>query len=189
MLCHPFRISGKLLTEPVSYGEKYKSLPPEPGGSLGCGSSPGSRRRGPGRDGGPRLAGAGGGDRGGLRTPLGQGSGILQPGVQAEQAVASVGSLWHPGTHGAQALRGWWGLNSPGFALGQQDSAAALSFVFVTCLNFHPRLFGCSRVAALAFLLRNVDLFGWMLDRRTESCASECSEPTFRNIAKSSCHY
>lgn len=106
-----------------------------------------------------------------------------------EQGVASVGSRWHPGVRGTWVLDGWWGLNSPGFALRQQDLAAVLSRVFVTCLNFHPRLFSCSRVAVLAFLLRNVDLFGWMLDRRMESCASECSEPTFRNIASSSCHY
>lgn len=113
---------------------------------------------------------------------------ILQPGVQTEQGVASAGSRWHPGVYGPRALRGWWGLGSPGFASRQQDLAAALSFAFVTRLNFHPRLFSCSGAAALAFLLRNVDLFGWMLDRRTESCASECSEPTFRNIARSSCH-
>lgn len=42
------------------------------------------------------------------------------------------------------------------------------------------------RGAVLAFLLRNVDLFGWILDRQMESCASE---PTVRNIARSSCHY
>lgn len=66
--------------------------------------------------------------------------------------------------------------------------AAALSLVLVTRLNFHPRLFSCSGVAVLAFLLRNADLFGWMLDGQMESYASECSEPTFRNTARSGCH-
>lgn len=115
------------------------------------------------------------------------GCSILQPGVRVEQGVASVDSCWHPGMSGTPVLRGWWGLSSPGFVLRQQDLATTLSLMFVTSLNFYPRLFGCSKQCE-SFLLRNVDPFGWLLDRWMESCASECSEPTFRNIARSSCH-
>lgn len=52
-------------------------------------------------------------------------------------------------------------------------------------LQFPSKAFKPLQGAVLAFLLRNVDLFGWILDRQMESCASE---PTVRNTA-SSCHY
>lgn len=104
-------------------------------------------------------------------------------GAPPAQGAASTGACGHPGV-----LPGRWGAGSSGFSLKQQGLAAVLSLVFVTRLNFHPRLFSCSGVAVLAFLLRNVDLFGWMLDGQMESYASECSEPTFRNTARSGCH-
>lgn len=166
--------------EPFYYKEKYKSLSLVPGRSLGA-------QRGSGAGQGPCEQRE---ELQRLHIPLAGkcfGRSILQPGVELEQGAAPRGSHWHPGVHGAQALHGWKGRSFPGFMLRQQDSAPALSFVFVTRLNFHPKLF--SRAAALVFLLRNVDLFGWMLDRWTEICASECSKPTFRNMARSSCHY
>lgn len=66
------------------------------------------------------------------------------------------------------------------------DLAAAVLPHVCDFFQFPSEAFGPLRVAVLAFLLRNVDLFGWILDRQMESCASE---PTVRNIARSSCHY
>lgn len=125
---------------------------------------------------------------GGLCTPLAGkhfGCSILQPRAGCSQCGLGLAPRRARPTGTTRLV----GNELPRLALRQQDSAAALAFVFVTCLNFHARLFGRSGVAMLAFLLRNVDLFGGMLDRRRESCASECSEPTFRNTARSSCHY
>lgn len=66
------------------------------------------------------------------------------------------------------------------------DLAAATLPHVCDLFQFPSEAFEPLRVAVLAFLLRNVDLFGWMLDRQMESCASE---PTVRSTARSSCHY
>lgn len=132
------------------------------------------------------------------------GCGILQPGVETEQGVTSVGSHWHTAhTEHVPGLRA--GLVLPlclclwiwllPLSLVSVDLVLPLSLVFVDLAATLPH--SCDsfqfpsevpeplRGAVLAFLLRNVDLFGWILDRQMESCASE---PTVRNIARSSCH-
>lgn len=142
--------------------EKHKSLSLEPEDMLGASSSPRSCWRWVGVSCGGPVS------RRGLAHPARGQAFWLQHFTTWSKGGAGCSSCWHPGVHGPWVLCGWRGQNAPGLVLRQQDSATAFSLLFGTWLDLHLRHCCCCRAVVRGLLLRNVDLFVWLLDRQTD---------------------